>query len=328
MGIALRGVFVLGLTAAAGAFAQPAGKGASDYPSRPIRFVIPYTPAGSADIFARVISPKMTEALGQQVVVDNRGGSSGIIGTEIAARAPADGYTLLMGITANMTINPSLYAKLPYDPVRDFTPITLVATAPYALVTPPSLPARSVKELLALAKAKPGELAFSSDGNGSIGHLGGELFASMADVKLLHVPYKTTAQIFADLMSGQVQLMFLGAVSSQPHVKSGKLRALAVSSSKRFALMPDTPTVAEAGVPGFELTGWYGVYVPAGTPRPIVNRLHGDIVRVLNQPDVRERLSGMGAELVGNTPEQFAAFMQSEIAKWARAVKLSGAKAE
>jgi tripartite-type tricarboxylate transporter receptor subunit TctC len=298
------------------------------YPARPIRFIVPFTPGGSGDIFARPVAQKMSESMGQQVVVENRPGSGGVIGTEAAAKAPPDGYTMMMGLTANVAVNPALYPKLPYDPLRDFAPVTLIASAPYVLVVPPSLPARNVKDLVALARAKPGDLAYVSLGSGSMGHLSGELLASMAGVKLLHVPYKTLGQALPDLISGQVQLLFLGIASAQPHVRSGKLRAIAVSSSKRSPQMREVPTVAESGVKGFDVTGWYGAFVPAGTPQDIVARLHKEIVRVLAMPDVRERLSGEGAELVGNSPREFDAFVRSELVKWAKVVKLSGARAD
>ncbi|MGZ9005480.1 MAG: Bug family tripartite tricarboxylate transporter substrate binding protein [Burkholderiales bacterium] len=298
------------------------------YPARPIRFIVPFTPGGSGDIFARPVAQKMSEAMGQQVVVENRPGSGGVIGTEAAAKAAPDGYTIMMGLTANVAMNPSLYPKLPYDPLRDFAPVTLVAAAPYVLVVPPSLPARNVKELIALARPKPGDLAYASLGSGSMGHLSGELFASMAGVKLLHVPYKTLGQLIPDLISGQVQLFFLGVASAQPHVRSGKLRAVAVSGAKRSPALPQVPTVSESGVKGFEVTGWYGVFVPAGTPPELIARLHKEIVRALAMPDVRERLSSEGAELVGNSPREFDAFVRSELVKWAKVVKLSGAKAE
>ena len=298
------------------------------YPARPIRFVVPFTPGGSGDVFARPIAQKMSESLGQQVIVENRPGSGGVIGSEVVAKAPPDGYTIMMGLTANVVINPALYAKLPYDPARDFAPVTLVATGPYVLVVPPSLPASNVKQLLALARARPGELAYVSFGSGSMGHLAGELFSSMAGVKLLHVPYKTLGQGLTDLVSGQVQLLFHGIASAQPHVRSGKLRAIAVSGAKRSPAMPQVPTVSESGVKGFEVTGWYGVFVPAGTPQDIIGRLHKEVVRALSLPDVRERLSTEGAELVGNSPAEFDAFVRRELPKWAKIVKLSGAKVE
>jgi tripartite-type tricarboxylate transporter receptor subunit TctC len=296
------------------------------YPARAIRFIVPFTPGGSGDIFARPVAQKMGESMGQQVVVENRPGSGGVIGTEAAAKAPPDGYTMMMGLTANVAVNPALYPKLPYDPLRDFAAVTLIASAPYVLVVPPSLPARNVKELIGLARAKPGDLAYVSLGSGSMGHLSGELLASMAGVKLLHVPYKTLGQALPDLISGQVQLHFLGIASAQPHVRSGKVRAIAVSSAKRSPQMSQVPTVSESGVRGFDVTGWYGAFVPAGTPQEIVARLHKEIVRALALPDVRERLSAEGAELVGNSPREFDAFVRSELVKWAKVVKLSGAR--
>jgi tripartite-type tricarboxylate transporter receptor subunit TctC len=316
-------LFILAMLHASvgGAFAQ-------GYPVKPIRIVVPFTPGGSADILARAIGQKMSESLGQSIVIDNRPGSGGVIGSEVAARAPADGYTLMMGIAANIAINPALYPKLPYDPVRDFAPVTLVASAPYVLVVPPALPAKTVKDLIGLAKARPGQLAYASLGSGSVPHLTGALFATMSGIKLLHVPYKNIGQAMTDLISGQVQMLFLGMVSAQPHVKAGKLRAVAITGVKRSSMMAHAPTVAESGVRGFEVTGWYGVFVPAGTPKEIISRLHKEIVRVLGLPEVRERLSAEGADLVGNTPEEFEAYIKTEIAKWAKAVKLSGASAE
>ncbi len=296
------------------------------YPDKPIRIVVPFSAGGSADIFARAIGLKMTDAWNQQVVVDNRAGSGGVIGSEIAARAVPDGYTLMMGITANIAINPALYRKLPYDPVRDFAPVTLIAAAPYVMVAPPALPVKTAKDFIALAMAKPGQLNYASLGNGSAGHLTAELFASMAGIKLAHVPYKLVGSVLTDLMSGQVQLFFLGAVSAQAQIKGGRLRAIGVTGAKRSALLPDVPTVAESGVRGYEVTGWYGVFVPAGTPRPIVDQLNREIVRILKLPDVSERFSAEGAELIGNTPGEFAAYIKSEIAKWSKVVKLSGAR--
>ncbi len=298
------------------------------YPARPIRFIVPFTPGGSGDIFARPIAQKLSEQMGQQVIVENRPGSGGVIGTEAAAKAPPDGYTIMMGLTANVAVNPALYPKLAYDPLRDFVPVTLIAYAPYVLVVPPSLPARSLNELIALARAKPGDLAYVSLGSGSMGHLSGELLASMAGVKLLHVPYKNLGQAIPDLISGQTQLLFLGMASAQPHIKSGKLRAIALSGAKRSPLMPQVPTVSESAVKGFDVTGWYGVFVPTATPQDIIARLHKEIVRAIAMPDMRERLSGEGAELVGNSPREFDAFVRSEFVKWAKVVKLSGAKAD
>jgi tripartite-type tricarboxylate transporter receptor subunit TctC len=296
------------------------------YPDKPVRFVVPFTPGGSADIFARAIGQKLGEAWGQQVVIDNRGGSAGIIGSEIVAKAPPDGHTLMLGITANVAINPGLFPRLSYDPVRDFAPVTLIAAAPYVMLVTPSLPARSVPEFIALAKARPGQLNYASTGSGSAGHLTAALFASMAGVQLTHVPYKNIGSILVDMFAGRIEMMFVGLVSAQPHVKAQKLRAIGISGARRSPLMPELPTVAEAGVRGFEVTGWYGVFVPARTPPPIVAKLNADIVRILKLPDVSERFAAEGAELVGNTPAQFSAYIAGEIAKWSRVVKLSGAR--
>jgi tripartite-type tricarboxylate transporter receptor subunit TctC len=296
------------------------------YPDKPVRFVVPFTPGGSADIFARAIGQKLGEAWGQQVVIDNRGGSAGIIGSEIVAKAPPDGHTLMLGITANVAINPGLFPRLSYDPVRDFAPVTLIAAAPYVMLVTPSLPARSVPEFIALAKARPGQLNYASTGSGSAGHLTAALFASMAGVQLTHVPYKNIGSILVDMFAGRIEMMFVGLVSAQPHVKAQKLRAIGISGARRSPLMPELPTVAEAGVRGFEVTGWYGVFVPARTPPPIVAKLNADIVRILKLPDVSERFAAEGAELVGDTPAQFSAYIAGEIAKWSRVVKLSGAR--
>jgi tripartite-type tricarboxylate transporter receptor subunit TctC len=320
-------VFAMSVTVPV-ALAQKSAKTApsSAYPQKPIRIVVPFSAGGSADIFARAIGQKMTDHWNQQVVIDNRAGSGGVIGSEIAARAAPDGYTLMMGITANIAINPALYRKLPYDPVRDFAPVTLVAAAPYVMVVPPSLPVKTAKDFIALAVAKPGQLNYASLGNGSAGHLTAELFASMAGIRLAHVPYKLVGSVLTDLMAGQVQLFFLGAVSAQAQIKGGRLRAIGVTGARRSALLPDVPTVAESGVPGYEVTGWYGVFVPAATPRTIVTRLNNEIVRILKLPDVSERFAAEGADLIGNTPAEFAAYIKSEIAKWSRVVKISGAR--
>lgn len=306
----------------------PAAWSQTVYPSRTIRFIVPFTPGGSADIFARPIAQKMSESMGQQVVVENRPGSGGVIGTEVAAKAAPDGHTLMMGLTANVAVNPALYPKLPYDPLRDFAAVTLIASAPYVLVVPPTLPAKDAKDLVALAKGRPGELAYASLGAGSMGHLTGELLSSMAGVKLLHVPYKTLGQAMTDLLSGQVQLLFLGVASAQPHLRAGKLRGIAVSGARRSPVLPQLPTVSETAAQGFEVTGWYGALVPTGTPPEAIGRLHKEIARAISLPDVRDRLGGEGAELVGSSPAEFDAFIRAELTKWARVVKLSGAKAE
>jgi tripartite-type tricarboxylate transporter receptor subunit TctC len=306
-----------------------AGASAQSYPSRPIRLVVPYPPGGPLDIMARAIGQKLTEAWNQPVVVDNRAGAGGNIGAELVAKSPADGYTLLMGAVATHAINPTLYGKLPYDPVRDFAPVALVAQVPNILVVNPSVPARSVKELIELARAKPGYLNFGSGSTGSTGHLAGELFKTMAGVQMVHIPYKGGAPAMADLLAGQVQLMFDNLANALPNVRAGRLRALAVTTLARSPAMPDLPTIAESGLPGFDLTTWFGVMVPAGTPPEIVAKLNAGIVRALNAKDMRERLEKMGAEPpANNTPEHFTAFIRTEAAKYARVVKDSGAKVE
>ena len=290
--------------------------------------IVPFPAGGATDIVGRLIAQKLSEAWGQQVIVDNRGGAGGTIGSDVAAKAPADGYTMLLGTSSTHAVAPSLYSKLPYDPVRDFSPVTLAATATILLAVHPSLPVHSVKELIALAKREPNALSFASSGNGGISHLIGEQFKSMAGVQMLHVPYKGDTPALVDLVGGQVHLMFGTAVSFLPYVKAGRLRAVAVTNPKRSPIVPNVPTIAESGLPGFEALQWFGVFVPAGAARDIVSRLHGDIVKVLKLPDVRERLVALGAEVVGDTPEQFAAFQKADSAKWAKIVKESGAKVD
>ncbi len=302
---------------------------AQAYPSKPIRLVVPYPPGGPLDIMARAIGQKLTEAWGQPVVVDNRAGAGGNIGADLVAKSPADGYTLLMGAVATHAINPTLYGKLAYDPVRDFAPVALVAQVPNILVVNPSVPVKSVRELIDLARARPGYLNFASGSTGSTGHLAGELFNTMAGVEMVHIPYKGGAPAMADLLAGQVQLMFDNLANALPNVKAGRLRALAVTTLKRSPAMPDLPTVAESGLPGFDLTTWFGLMVPAGTPPEIVAKLNAEIVRALNTKDMRERLEKMGAEPpVNNTPDNFAAFIRSEAAKYAKVVKDSGARVD
>jgi tripartite-type tricarboxylate transporter receptor subunit TctC len=319
-----------GLLLASAVFCAAAGansKAATPaYPTKPIRFIVPYTPGSSGDIFARSIGQKMSEAWGQQIIVDNRGGSGGAIGSEMAAKSPPDGYTLMLGGTSNIAINPALYGKLPYDAARDFAPVTLVASSPYVMIVNAALPARTVPEFIALAKARPGQLNYATTGSGSTVHLTAELFASMAGVKLVHVPYKNQAGRIVDVMAGEVQMMFAGTVLVQPHIKSGKVRALGITSAKRSPLMPELPTIAEAGLKGFESNGWFGVFVPAGTSRAIVMQLNAEIVRALKSPEMSERFAREGADLYGNSPEEFAVFVKTESAKWAKAVKLSGAR--
>ncbi len=302
---------------------------AQNYPSRPIRLVVPYPPGGPLDIMARAIGQKLTEAWNQAVVVDNRPGAGGNIGADLVAKSPADGYTLLMGAVATHAINPTLYGRLPYDPVKDFAPVALVAQVPNILVVNPSVPVRSVRELIDLARARPGYLNFGSGSTGSTGHLAGELFNTMAGVRMVHIPYKGGAPAMTDLLAGQVQLMFDNLANALPNVRAGRLRALAVTTLARSPAMPDLPTIAESGLPGFALTTWFGLMVPAGTPAEIVSRLNAEIVRALNAKDMRERLEKMGAgPPADNTPAHFAAFIRAEAAKYAKVVRDSGAKVE
>jgi tripartite-type tricarboxylate transporter receptor subunit TctC len=298
------------------------------YPDRAIRMIVSYPPGGGVDIAARIIGQKFTEAWGQQVIVDNRGGGGGNISMELTARAQADGYTLLMTAAGPTAINVSLYSKIPFDPIRDFAPVARVASTIYALVVHPSVEAKSVKELIALAKARPGKITFASSGIGAPPHLAGELLKTMAGVDLVHVPYKGTGPALADLVGGQVTMMFSDAIAAAPHINAGKLRGLAVSSEKRFALTPNLLTMSEAGVPGYSAVGWTVLLAPAGTPRPVVAKLNSEVVRVLPLPEVKEKLAGDGSEFGRNTPEELAAFIKSEIEKWGRVIKASGARAE
>ena len=318
----------LWLAAALAVLTPHAAAAADAYPAKPIRFVVAFPPGGGTDIIARSIAQKLAERLAQHVVVDNRPGAGGNIGTDIVAKSAPDGYTILMGSAGPLAINASLFAKMPFDPIKDLAPVTLAASTPNVLVVHPSLPARTVKELIALARSRPGEINFASSGHGTPAHLAGELFNSMAGVKLVHVPYKGAAPALADLLGGQVQLMFSTMPPALPHVKDGKLRALAVTSRKRSPATPELPTIDEAALPGFEAITWHGVVVPAGTSAAIIARLNREIVAILHLPEVIERLSGQGAEALGSTPEEFAAYIRSESVKWAKVVRESGAKAE
>lgn len=295
---------------------------AQSYPSKPIRFIVPAGAGGSNDIVAPLIGAKLADCCKQAVlvVVENRGGGGGSIGAGVAANAAPDGYTMLF-ISVSQAINASLYRDLPYDIVKDLAPITQLSAIPIILVVNPSLPVKSVKELIVLAKSQPGRLTYASAGNGSSTHVAMELLKNMAGIDMVHIPYKGQAPSFIDLLAGRVDLTFAGIVQALPYVKEGRLRGLAVGSSKRSPTAPDLPTVAEAGVPGFEATSWHGILVPARTPKEIIRWLNTEIVKILHLPDVQERLSDKGAQLIGSTPEEFAAFLEAEIAKWSKVVK-------
>ena len=300
---------------------------AQTYPDHPLRLVVPFAAGGTSDILARFVGPPLSAALGQPVVVDNRPGAGSNVGNEIVARAPPDGYTLIMATPA-LASNQALYGKLNYDPIANFAPVTLVAEIPIALVVHPSMPTKTVKELVALAKAQPGKLNFGSSGNGGIGHLVGEMFKSANGVNMVHVPYKGNGPALVDLMSGVLNLTFTDIAGGMPYIKAGKMRPLAIASKRRSAQLPAVPTMVEAGVPGFEATTWFAVFATGGTPQPIINRLNTEIVKSLQAPDMRERLTGLGCEVVGNKPEELAAFLKAEMTKWAKVIKESGAKVE
>ena len=306
---------------------QPASAQQSSYPVRAIRLVVPSSPGGGTDITARLVAPKLSEFLGQQVVIENRSGAGTMIGGEVVARAAPDGYTLLMGIST-LAINPAMYKKVPYDALRDFAPISQVVSLPNILVSHPSLPVKSVKDLVAFAKARPAQINFASAGMGTSPHLSMELLLTMTKIKMIHVPYKGSGQGVVDVLAGHVSLMTPSILTGLPYVKDGRLRALGVTSAKRAAGAPDIPTIAEAGVPGYEATQWFGILAPAGTPVEIVNRLHREVVRVLATPEMRERFTADGAEPVGSTPEEFLAYIRSETAKWSGVIKQAGIKPE
>jgi tripartite-type tricarboxylate transporter receptor subunit TctC len=297
---------------------------AQPYPTKPVRLVLPYPPGGGSDTIGRPLAQKMSEGLGQQVVVENRGGASGNIGMEYVARSAPDGYTLVFALTAQLAVNPALYQKLPYDPIKDYAPISLLGSGGYILVAHPSLPVKNVKELIALAKLRPGQIAYSSSGNGSGGHLAMELLDHMAGIKMLHVPYKGGGPALIDCLAGQVQLLFATQLASWQHIQAGRIRALATSTLKRPASIPDLPTVAESGLPGFDAGVWYGLLAPAGTPREIVTKLNGEVVRALQQADYRKLLVGNTIEPIGSSPEQLGQYIRSELTKWTKVVKDAG----
>ena len=301
---------------------------APSYPARPIRLIVPFPPGGGNDLLARAVGQRLSEMVGQQVVVDNRGGAGGLVGATLAATALPDGYTLLLASLGNLAVNPALHAKPPYDAVRDFAPISLVATSAFIVVVTPSLPANSIRELIALAKAKPGVLNYGSAGAGSSLHMTGEVFKQATGTNLVHVPYKGTGAAITELIAGQVQVMFSTAPPALAQVKAGKLRALAVTTAKRAAAAPELPTVAEAGVPGFDVSNWQGIVAPSHLPRPLIERLNRDINAVLNSPQMNDSLAIQGLEAAGGTPEQFAALIKREVIKYAAIIKAAGLRAE
>ena len=314
----------LAALAACGAGRAPAQ---AAYPARPVRMLVPYPPGGPTDVLVRIVATRLTEVLGQPFSIDNKPGASGMIGAGEVARAAADGYTLLGNASVHV-INPSLYPKVNFDAIADFAPVTLLATVPLVLVVNNELPVRSVRDLIAYAKANPGKLNFASSGNAAAPHLAGESFKLATGAPMQHVPYKGSAPALTDLIGGQVQLMFDSMPSAMPHVKAGKLRPLGVTTAKRSAALPEMPTIAEAGVAAYDISTWYGLWAPRGTPREILERLAAETAKILRLPEIRERYAALGAEPVGNTPDEFAAYCRSEMAKWARVVKESGARAD
>ena len=317
----IKALTVILLLAIAPALAQ------QPYPSRPVRIISPFAPGGGNDALCRIVAPRLSENLKQQVIVENRAGANGIVGTEVAARSAPDGYTIVL-IPSGHAVNASLHKKLPFDSIRDFTPITLVGSSPLVLAVHPSLPVKNVKELIALAKARPGQLTYVSAGIGASGHLGGALFETLTNSKMTHIPYKGMALAIVDLMSGQVTMTFGTSLSVVPHVRAGRLRALATTGTQRSPALPDLPTVAEAGVPGYEASLWYGFAGPARLPPEILNRLHSAIVAVLRLPDVRERLASQGVDPQHNAPEEFAKLLVADVERWAKVVQRAGVQAE
>ena len=319
---------LLATLAAASATLLPLPGAAQSYPTKPITMIVPFSAGGTTDILARIVGQALSTELGQSVIIDNRAGAGGNIGGQLAARAPADGYTLFMGTVGTHAINEALYKKMPFNPIKDFAPLSRVANVPNLLVAHPAQPFKTVPELIAYAKANPGKVNFGSSGSGSSIHLSGELFKSMAKVDMVHIPYKGSAPAVNDLLGNQIAIMFDNMPSAIQHVRAGKLRPIAVTTAKRSPELPDVPTIAESGVPGYEATSWFGLFAVAGTPAPIVTQLNKALVKVLNQPDVKAKIAAQGGEVVAETPEQFAAFIKAETAKWGKVVKESGASVD
>lgn len=301
---------------------------AQNFPTRPVRIVVPFPPGGGVDIVARVVAPKLTAQYGQQVIVENRAGAAGIIGTEFTARAAPDGYTWAIATLGNLAANKHLYPKMAVDPLKDLAAVTQVVDVHFVMVAHPSLPAKNVRQLIALARARPGEITFASSGAGGAPHLGGELFNRLAGVKITHVPYKGSGPSFADLLGGHVSLTYDSLLQALPYIRDKKLVALGVLGGKRAAALPDVPTIAEQGVKGYELTNWFGLVVPAATPKDLIARIHGDFTRALQDKDIRDKIAGMGADVVANSPEQFAAFWRNESEKWGRVIREADIRAE
>ncbi len=308
----------------AAVFAQ--GAIAQSYPAKPVRFVVPFVPGGPTDIQGRMLGEKLSQRLGQQVLVDNRGGAGGNIGMELTAKAPADGYTIVIATVGTWAVNPHLY-KLPFDVVKDFAPIIQISTSPGVLVVHPSVPAKTVKDLVALAKARPGQLNYGSSGVGGFGHISGELFTLMSGTKMTHIPYKSSAPSLTDLIAGQIEVLFNNAISTVPHVKANKVRALATTGAKRLAVLSELPTIDEAGVKGYENSSWSAVAAPAGTPPAIIGRLHKEFTGILADPDIQKRHADVGAQIIGGSPEQFHAYLKAEVEKFGKLVKAAGIKA-
>ena len=321
-------LLTVALCSVAFAWASGPASAQTKYPTKPVRLVIPFSAGGGADIFARLIGRKLQDTLGQTFVSDNRAGASGIIGCEMVARSSPDGYTLLLGTTGTHATNPAVYAKLPYDPLKDFSPISLIGESPFVLLVNPNLPVKSVKDLIAYAKQRPGQLTYGSAGIGSSSHLGFELFNLMAGVKGVHVPYKGLPLAMTDTISGQLTMTWNSISASAPFIREGRVRALGIGSAKRSALMPDIPTISEAGLAGYELGSWYGLLGPAGMPPALVRQLHGEIVKAIADPAVQQQFAGLGAEPVGSTPEAFRAVLQKDLVKWAKVAREANVKAE
>jgi tripartite-type tricarboxylate transporter receptor subunit TctC len=319
---------LVALSLALGAALAPWYAQAQDaWPSRPIRFILPFPPGGGTDILGRLVAERLTASLGQPVVAENRGGAGGNVGAEAAAKSAPDGYTIVL-VAPSLAISPSLYSKLAYDPVKDFAPVSLVATVPNVMITNPSVPAKTLAEFIRLAKSKPGELNFGSGGSGTSNHLAGELFNIVAGVKLVHIPYKGVNLAMNDVISGRVQLVFIGIPAAVPHIKAGRLRALALVAPQRSSVLPDVPTVAEAGLPKFEVTTWYGILAPAGTPGPIIERLNGELGKIMHSSELKPRLEALATDPVTSTPGEFADLIRREIAKWGEVVREAGIKAD